>query len=38
MKPPTYLVGGETMTLSISKLGTQTQRVVAGPVSTPEEK
>jgi 2-keto-4-pentenoate hydratase/2-oxohepta-3-ene-1,7-dioic acid hydratase in catechol pathway len=29
MKPPTYLVGGETMTLSISKLGTQTQRVVA---------
>ncbi len=29
MKPPTYLVGGEKMTLSISKLGTQTQRVVA---------
>jgi 2-keto-4-pentenoate hydratase/2-oxohepta-3-ene-1,7-dioic acid hydratase in catechol pathway len=38
MKPPTYLVGGETMTLSISKLGTQTQHVVAGPVSTAEEK
>jgi 2-keto-4-pentenoate hydratase/2-oxohepta-3-ene-1,7-dioic acid hydratase in catechol pathway len=29
MKPPTYLVGGEKMTLSISKLGTQTQHVVA---------
>ena len=28
MKPPTYLVGGEKMKLSISKLGTQTQRVV----------
>jgi 2-keto-4-pentenoate hydratase/2-oxohepta-3-ene-1,7-dioic acid hydratase in catechol pathway len=29
MKPPTYLVGGETMTLTIAKLGTQTQRVLA---------
>jgi 2-keto-4-pentenoate hydratase/2-oxohepta-3-ene-1,7-dioic acid hydratase in catechol pathway len=29
MKPPTYLAGGEKMTLSISKLGTQAQRVVA---------
>lgn len=28
MKPPTYLVGGETMTLTIAKLGTQTQRVL----------
>jgi 2-keto-4-pentenoate hydratase/2-oxohepta-3-ene-1,7-dioic acid hydratase in catechol pathway len=28
MKPPTYLDGGETMTLTISKLGTQTQRVL----------
>ncbi|MGA2528312.1 MAG: fumarylacetoacetate hydrolase family protein [Acidimicrobiales bacterium] len=28
-KPPTYLHGGETMTLSVSGLGTQTQRVVA---------
>ncbi len=27
-KPPTYLKGGETLTLSISKLGTQTQRVL----------
>jgi 2-keto-4-pentenoate hydratase/2-oxohepta-3-ene-1,7-dioic acid hydratase in catechol pathway len=29
MTPPTYLVGGEIMTLSISKLGAQTQRVLA---------
>jgi 2-keto-4-pentenoate hydratase/2-oxohepta-3-ene-1,7-dioic acid hydratase in catechol pathway len=29
MTPPTYLVGGEIMTLSISQLGTQTQRVLA---------
>lgn len=29
MKPPTYLTGGEVMTLHISKLGTQTQRVIA---------
>ena len=28
-KPPTYLHGGETMTLSGARLGTQTQRVVA---------
>ena len=28
MKPPTYLVGGEKMTLNINKLGTQTQQVV----------
>lgn len=27
-KPPTYLKGGETMTLSITRLGTQTQRVI----------
>jgi len=26
--PPTYLKGGETMTLSMTRLGTQTQRVV----------
>ena len=30
-KPPTYLHGGETMTLSVSRLGTQTRRVVAHP-------
>lgn len=30
-KPPTYLRVGDTMTLSISGLGTQTQRVVAHP-------
>ncbi len=35
MKPPTYLVGGETMTLTISKLGTQTQRVRADTSPTP---
>ena len=26
--PPTYLHGGETMTLSITRLGTQTQHVL----------
>lgn len=34
MKPPTYLVGGETMTLTISKLGTQTQRVLPDTSAT----
>jgi 2,4-diketo-3-deoxy-L-fuconate hydrolase len=29
MNPPTYLHGGEVLTLGISKLGTQTQRVIA---------
>jgi len=33
MKPPTYLHGGETMTLSITRLGTQTQRVIADPTA-----
>jgi 2,4-didehydro-3-deoxy-L-rhamnonate hydrolase len=33
-KPPTYLHGGETMTLSITRLGTQTQRVIADPTAT----
>ncbi len=28
-KPPVYLHGGETMTLSITRLGTQTQHVIA---------
>jgi 2-keto-4-pentenoate hydratase/2-oxohepta-3-ene-1,7-dioic acid hydratase in catechol pathway len=28
-KPPTYLHGGETMTLSLSRLGKQTQSVVS---------
>jgi 2-keto-4-pentenoate hydratase/2-oxohepta-3-ene-1,7-dioic acid hydratase in catechol pathway len=28
-KPPTYLHGGETMTLSISRLGKQTQSVIS---------
>jgi len=32
-KPPAYLKGGEVMTLSISRLGTQTQHVVTNPVS-----
>jgi 2,4-didehydro-3-deoxy-L-rhamnonate hydrolase len=31
MKPPTYLKGGETMTLSVTRLGTQTQFVVGNP-------
>jgi 2-keto-4-pentenoate hydratase/2-oxohepta-3-ene-1,7-dioic acid hydratase in catechol pathway len=31
MTPPTYLVGGEVMTLSITRLGTQTQNVIADP-------
>ena len=30
-KPPTYLKGGEVMTLSITGLGTQTQRVLGDP-------
>lgn len=29
--PPTYLKGGEVMTLSITRLGTQTQHVIAHP-------
>lgn len=29
MTPPTYLRGGETMTLGITRLGTQTQHVIA---------
>jgi 2-keto-4-pentenoate hydratase/2-oxohepta-3-ene-1,7-dioic acid hydratase in catechol pathway len=32
--PPTYLHGGETMTLSITRLGTQTQHVIADPTAT----
>ena len=32
-KPPTYLHGGEVMTLSITRLGTQTQRVIAASAS-----
>ena len=32
-KPPTYLRGGEVMTLSITRLGTQTQRVIAASAS-----
>jgi 2-keto-4-pentenoate hydratase/2-oxohepta-3-ene-1,7-dioic acid hydratase in catechol pathway len=32
--PPTYLTGGEVMTLSISRLGTQTQRVIAYAAAT----
>ncbi|THG29620.1 fumarylacetoacetate hydrolase family protein [Naasia lichenicola] len=32
-KPPVYLKGGETMTLNITRLGTQTQRVVAHPAA-----
>jgi 2-keto-4-pentenoate hydratase/2-oxohepta-3-ene-1,7-dioic acid hydratase in catechol pathway len=28
-KPPTYLRGGELMTLSITRLGTQTQHVIS---------
>jgi 2,4-diketo-3-deoxy-L-fuconate hydrolase len=27
MKPPTYLIGGQTMRLGIDKLGSQTQAV-----------
>lgn len=30
-KPPTYLKGGEVMTLSITRLGTQTQHVIGNP-------
>ncbi len=30
-KPPIYLKGGETMTLGISRLGSQAQRVIADP-------
>ena len=33
-KPPTYLRGGETMTLSITRLGTQTQHVIAHPAAS----
>ena len=33
MTPPTYLVGGEVMTLSITRLGTQTQNVIADPLA-----
>jgi 2,4-diketo-3-deoxy-L-fuconate hydrolase len=32
--PPTYLHGGETMTLGITRLGTQTQHVVPDPTTT----
>jgi 2,4-diketo-3-deoxy-L-fuconate hydrolase len=31
LKPPVFLHGGETMTLGISRLGTQTQSVIAHP-------
>jgi len=33
MKPPQYLHGGETMTLGITRLGAQTQHVIAHPAS-----
>ncbi|MEO8263726.1 MAG: fumarylacetoacetate hydrolase family protein [Pseudolysinimonas sp.] len=33
MKPPQYLHGGETLTLGITRLGTQTQHVVAHPTA-----
>ncbi len=33
MKPPQYLKGGETMTLGITRLGTQTQHVIAHPAA-----
>ncbi|MET0735348.1 MAG: fumarylacetoacetate hydrolase family protein [Microbacterium sp.] len=33
-KPPVYLHGGETMTLGITRLGTQSQRVIADPTAT----
>ena len=33
MKPPTYLHGGEVMTLGITRLGTQTQHVIADPTA-----
>lgn len=32
-KPPTYLKGGEVMTLSITRLGTQTQHVIGNPAA-----
>jgi 2-keto-4-pentenoate hydratase/2-oxohepta-3-ene-1,7-dioic acid hydratase in catechol pathway len=32
-KPPRYLGGGEVMTLQITRLGSQTQRVVAHPAA-----
>ncbi|MBC7589813.1 MAG: fumarylacetoacetate hydrolase family protein [Salinibacterium sp.] len=32
-KPPTYLHGGEVMTLSITRLGTQTQHVIGNPAA-----
>ena len=32
MKPPTYLHGGAVMTLGITRLGTQTQHVIAHTV------
>jgi 2-keto-4-pentenoate hydratase/2-oxohepta-3-ene-1,7-dioic acid hydratase in catechol pathway len=32
-KPPTYLTGGEVMTLSITRLGTQTQHVIGNPAA-----
>jgi 2,4-diketo-3-deoxy-L-fuconate hydrolase len=33
LTPPVYLHGGETMTLSIAQLGTQTQRVLPDPTA-----
>ena len=33
MKPPVYLRGGETMTLGITRLGTQTQHVIPDPTA-----
>jgi 2,4-didehydro-3-deoxy-L-rhamnonate hydrolase len=35
MTPPQYLTGGETMSLGISRLGVQTQRVIANPAAQP---
>lgn len=34
MTPPTYLKGGEVLTLGITRLGTQTQRVIADPTAS----
>ncbi len=34
MTPPTYLKGGEVLTLGITQLGTQTQRVIADPTAS----
>ena len=38
MTPPQYLHGGETMTLGITRLGTQTQHVIAHPAARSSEQ